>query len=193
MGGPQLKVGERPPFDSVVYVNGLSTDAEDATRAAVLIGDRIGCGVRLIYNDLTWPVVDWIATAVEKAGDAGCSVNAATDTLTRVIRQQVENGESIHIIGHSAGSLCILNAVNAVAEGWKNRQPAEQVALLKRIHALTVGGATLPNEDVFANGWPGIGSLHHLRDARDSIANVWGEGYILDAFTCEPGNLRSDN
>ena len=109
-------------------------------------------------------MVDWISTAIEKAGDADSSVNAATATLVGCIRGQIEAGQNIHIIGHSAGSLCIQNAAKAVAKSYRNKSEGEQKVLLSRIHVLTIGGATFAKENALADRWPPLGSIHLVND-----------------------------
>src|SRR5687768_6215175 len=86
---PKVPSTQASRFDTVVYVNGQNTEAVSAECDASLLADQVGTSVRLCYNDLTLPVVDWISTAVEKTGSASESVNAATGTLVKLIREDV--------------------------------------------------------------------------------------------------------
>lgn len=173
MGGPKATPTNPPPFDMVIFVNGFRTDDETAKRYTNALADKIGCPVRLCFNDLTNPVIDAFSEAIEKAGGADSSVNEATDTLIRVIKSQVEKGKQIHLIGHSGGTLCIKNAVNAVAQCYSKLAKGEKSARLSRIHVLTIGSAAY---ELGGDGWPDVGSIFNLTCRADNVVNLFGEG-----------------
>lgn len=190
LGHPKQE--QRYQFGMIVYVNGQYTTADEARRDATVVAERVNSPVQLVYNDLTWHFVDWFSTVIEKVGTGDSSVNAATKTLIEYSRERIEQGDSIYLIGHSAGSLSILNAVRAVERAYRSKLPAERKILLSRIHVLTVGSATFNSENLFADGWPeSLGSVHHLYNIRDGVANVWGEGDIFDWFDCDLGDYHS--
>lgn len=178
--------------ETIIYVNGQYTTSDEARRDAALIAQKLNSAVRLVYNDLTWDFVDWFSTAIEKMGNADLSVNAATRTLIECIQGRIVQGNSVYLIGHSAGSLSILNAVRAVERIYRLQPTAQRKLHLSRIHVLSIGGATFNEENVFADRWPEfLGSAHHLYDIRDGVANVWGEGNFFDWFDCELGDFHS--
>jgi len=182
LSGGKIAETNHVRLDLIIFLNGQNTSCEKAQTYAVGLAQRFGSPVVLDYNDLTLPLVDWFSTAIEKIGGAKASVNAATASLVKCAKGQVECGKSIYIVGHSAGSICILNAVRAIAQAYADRPKAEREALLSRIHVLTIGGATFSDENLFSDGWPALGSVHHLWDTRDRVANVAGEGDFLDVF-----------
>src|SRR5262245_39642324 len=112
LGSP--KVARTRASEMIIYVNGQYTTSEEARRDAILIAEKLNSAVRLIYNDLTWHFVDWFSTVIEKTANADLSVNGATTTLTECIEERIVRGDSVYLIGHSAGSLSIFNAVRAV-------------------------------------------------------------------------------
>jgi small basic protein len=177
LGGPKLTDGAKAPFDEIVFVNGFATASAKAVEQAKATGDKLGCGVRLIFNDLTLPGVDHIAIAWDKLFDADVSLNAATETLTARIRAQVESGKHIYIVGFSAGSIVANNAVRSVADGYENRAAEERTNLLGRVHILTVGSAVFADDHDCADGWPkGLGNVFNLYDKKDGIAQFAGPG-----------------
>ncbi len=186
------KKERRRASEIIIYVNGQYTTSEEARRDAALIADKLNSTVRLVYNDLTCDFVDWFSTAIEKMGNADLSVNAATRTLIDCIQERIMQGDSVYLIGHSAGSLSIFNAARAAERINRSQPDAERKLLLSRIHVLTIGGATFHKENVFADLWPEfLGSVHHLYDVRDGVANVWGEGEFFDWFDWEMADFHS--
>lgn len=177
-GGPKQLEETRTPLDGeVVFINGRDTSSAKAIEQTKATGDKLGLGVRLIYNDLTLPVIDDIAIAWDKLFNAGVSLNAATDTLIKRIKSNVEAGKSTHIIGFSAGSIIANNAVRAVAEDYEDRSDDERATLLGSIHVLTVGSAVFADDHCLADGWPkGLGSVYHLHDRKDGVAQFAGPG-----------------
>lgn len=177
LGGPPSKA-----FFEVIFINGRATDSDKARTQARLTGEKLGNGVRLIYNDLTLVGVDDIAAAWDKMFNADVSLNAATDTLIARIRDVTESGNEIYIVAYSGGTIVTMNAVKKVASVFKKKVSVEnRRILLSRIHVLLVGQAVFSNEHPFSDKWPkDLGSVFELFHKKDGIAQFagpadWGE------------------
>lgn len=185
VGGPKDPKDARLP--EVIYVNGYNCKEAAAAKAASALSEQLRSPVRLCWNDLTNVVVDFGAAAVEKVFPAALSANAATATLKSTIRARIEAGEHVYLVGHSAGSACIANAVEDVADDYDDEvddgelAEKDRDARLGRIHVLCVGGIVDPRH------WPkGVGSVHDLYDRRDPVADMLGAGATADMvkFDC---------
>ncbi len=163
-------------FSELLYINGRNTESYEAAIEARAVAKKLGCAVRLVFNDLTFDPSDLIAAGWDKLLDADFSLNAATETLVTRIKNAVSGGREIHLIGYSGGTIVLMNAVNKVAEVYGDLTATERAARLSRIHVLLVGQAVYSqDQNFFADGWPsGIGSVHELYRRRDGIAQWFG-------------------
>jgi hypothetical protein len=177
--------GGDPPWGKILFVNGVRTDDQAALGAALAIAkqlnrgvDEDSWGVRLLYNDLR---IDGgrafdqaMALVIEKLGDADTSVNPATAECIAQIRSCCESDRDIWLIGHSAGTLCIQNAVRKVAAIW--RQDPRRTEYLSHIRLLYLGGAVFRETHSLADGTPEQVTKFEIHDLEDGIAQYVGAG-----------------
>lgn len=176
-----------PERINLIVINGFDTPSSRVHRMALVASEKFGSPAAYIFNDLVIDDDDWlssaitfvekgIATTIEKLGDYDWSVNEATNTLVDKLEECLKANQKVHLIAHSAGAMCVLNALKEIEE------TAELRERLCGVHVLTVGSAVFEEGHVIEDGWPeGLGSLHHLVDARDPVAQLagpvaWGEG-----------------
>jgi hypothetical protein len=176
-----------PERVNLIVINGFDTPAPRVHRMALVASEGFGSPAAFIFNDLVIDDDDWfssaitfvekgIAATIEKLGDYDWSVNEATNTLVDKLEDCLTANQNVHLIAHSAGALCVLNAVREIEESAELRER------LCRVHVLTVGSAVFEEGHILGAGWPaGLGSLHHLVDARDPVVQLaglvsWGEG-----------------
>lgn len=184
-------IGQRheaiPERANLIVINGFDTPSSRVHRMALVASEKFGSPAAFIFNDLVIDDDDWlssaitfvekgIATTIEKLGDYDWSVNEATNTLVDKLEECLKANQKVHLIAHSAGAMCVLNALQEIDQNLELRDR------LCGVHVLTVGSAVFEAGHVLEDGWPnGLGSLHHLVDARDPVAQLagpvaWGEG-----------------
>lgn len=160
----------------VFFVNGRSADFSKACQQATAVATKLGTQTYLIWTDLSLPVVDDIAITWDKLFSADVSLNAATQVLINQIRARIQTGQDVTVICYSGGTIVTNNAVRQIAAELECQPDEQRLALLRRIHVLTVGSAVFDDGHPLADGWPAIGSLHNLFDERDPVSGVAGPG-----------------
>lgn len=173
--------GADPPWGVILFVNGVATDSDSALEEARVVASAVGCGVRLVYNDLQmngWRSLhQGPSLLLEKLGGYSCSPNAATEKVIAVCRDRCEAGQSVWLVGYSGGSLCIQNALNHLEGFWgaESRQLRRQC--LGRIAVLYIGGAVFRDDHFCADGTPPEVPRFELYDQADGIAQLAGPGH----------------
>jgi hypothetical protein len=179
--------GKDPDWGRVVFLNGVRTTSDEATSAAEELARALNkdpavppVGIHLIYNDLRMEgfraVDQGIAVTIEKLGDNEVSVNKATENCLTQIRQTCESGKTIWLVGHSAGTLSIQNAVIAANEFWKANKANDRLDYLSRIKIVYLGGAVFRNDNLFADEVPRSVARFDIHDYEDGVAELVGPG-----------------
>ena len=178
--------GQDPEWGEILFVNGYRTEYDAAKHSAGLIAKQLdGLGVRLVWNDLTDPILDVFAVALEKVGDDRTSVNAATRSVVERVKWNVAQDRVTWVVGYSAGSICVNNAMNALARDWGD----EAAANLAKVRVLTVGCAVLHEDHLLAAGWPNSLKVMRVFDREDQVSNTFGPGWLLDQSDPETHSL----
>lgn len=168
-----VRVSPEAPCDLLIYVNGMNTTGPEALAQAKLLADRFEVPTRLVYNDLTLPVVDHFAVFWDKLWNADLSLNEATDSLVTLVREEVNAQRRVGVVAYSGGTIVTQNALRNLAKGSAD-VPA--VALTK-IHVLTIGSAVFDDGHALADRWPSsLGSCFHVYSRNDFVAQYFGPG-----------------
>ncbi len=160
----------------VLYVNGFNTPEAAARDTAESLGERLGIGTRLVWNELDDVLLDAPALAVEKLFDFDTGANAATSTLTDRLADRATAGQTTWVVAHSAGTLCVRNAVHELEDRWEDKPDAERAALYDRIRLIHIGGAVFDEGNFWGNGWPEGLRILRINDAADGVAQFVGDG-----------------
>lgn len=187
---PRQGVLGDPP--TVIYVNGIDTNAAHALDNAQDYADRTGRPVRVLYNANGTPFSDVVESGLQKLGiDNDRAVRVLADTLL----DQLDAGESVALATESQGAIIARNAINIVRSELLDRagyrspsskpppRPGQNEAaireaesILARISVETYGGA--------ASSYPdGPRYVHYINEAEggdedgDAVAEAFGLGW----------------
>ncbi len=159
----------------VLYVNGFNTPEAAARDTAESLGERLSIGTRLVWNELDDVLLDAPALAVEKLFDFDTGANAATSTLTDRLADRATAGQTTWVVAHSAGTLCVRNAVHELEDRWEDELDAARAALYDRIRVIHIGGAVFDEGNFWGNGWPDGLRILRINDAADGVAQFVGD------------------
>lgn len=148
---PSTPLSEVPPVlpsngrvttnETLLYVNGISTDKDAQARSLQQIADVTGARVVGVHNATQGMFVDLLQSAGDIADIGG---NPAVDTLADTVYNEITAGRGVHLLAHSQGGLITSRALQDVynrlrlEDGMTGRQ-AE--ALLSRVRVETFGSA----------------------------------------------------
>jgi|GEM_PF-3541892 len=164
------------PTTEVLYVNGFNVPEASARRTAAALGQQLGRGTRLVWNDLQNPALDWIPLVIEKVVNGDLAVNAATGTLQREIASRAGKGKDTWIVAHSAGSLCVRNAIHELEDAWNALPAAERAQRYHHVRIVLIGGAVFGQENLWGSGWPDGLRVFRITDVSDAVAQFVGDG-----------------
>ena len=159
----------------VLYVNGFNTPEIVARDTAESLGKRLGIGTRLVWNEVDDVLLDAPALAVEKVFDFDTGANAATSTLINRLADRATAGQTTWVVAHSAGTLCVRNAVHELEDRWEDKPDAERAALYDRIRLIHIGGAVFDEGNFWGSGWPEGLRILRINDASDGVAQFVGD------------------
>ena len=167
--------------DTVVFVNGIMTDAELQNSVHEALAQQ-GYNVVGVRNATAGMAKDLAQCAVDKINPDSIP-NKATRTTLSLLRQAAENHEELYLIGHSQGALIINNAVQQFKESLKEQgKSKEEVAeTLSHFHVNTIGGAVYH----YASG----PKYSHFVNWMDPVA--WSAGLAAVSWlTCKDGEVN---
>ncbi len=139
---PSVKPSTDIPIKgSVVFVNGIMTDADLQNSVHEALADR-GYNVIGVRNATGGMTKDLAQCAVDKINPDSIP-NRATRTTLTLIEQAAQAKQELYLIGHSQGALIINNAVQQFKHQLKDQgQSSDQIeASLAHLHVTTIGGA----------------------------------------------------
>ncbi len=141
----KFDVSEVPPFapanptsnpaETTYFVNGINTLPQGAVDGAKLLANRTGTNVVPIYNATEGDLADKSQTALDRIDQGG---NAAAETLTQVLTEDLANGQKVNVIGYSQGSAIVARALGDV---YEQLPPGEREQQMSNINMVGIGGA----------------------------------------------------
>jgi pimeloyl-ACP methyl ester carboxylesterase len=153
--------GKTPTGETVVFINGMGSNAGDAEGECQQIANRTGESVINLHNSTD----GFLSDLGQSMGDFfGAGKNAAVDSLTQIVYQHLKDGEPLHLVGHSQGGLIISRALtNAKLLLQKDGMSAAQAtAAMGNLKVETYAGAAPSYPD-------GPKYVHYIDDA-DPVA-----------------------
>jgi hypothetical protein len=141
-GKPAInRTGKVPAFVAMAdnaLVNGIRQDANAALSKAAGIAYEIGKPVDLIYNPTEGPIQDIYESMMELT--TGNPTDFTRTLLSYKIRKDLPNGIPLFLMGHSQGSISVLNALRLyVEEEYKNllesqkaKSPEDAINIIKK-------------------------------------------------------------
>lgn len=153
---------------TVIYVNGISTDKAGQSAELQSIADKSGMRAIGIHNATEGVVSDLLQCVKDKL-DKG--KNPAVDTLADTIYSELKAGRSVHLMGYSHGGLITSRALNDVArrlriEDGMSKAQVEQT--MSRLNVETFGAAACTYPD-------GPKYVHYVND-KDIVPTLFGLG-----------------
>lgn len=170
-----------PSQGTVVFVNGIMTDAELQNSVHQALAQQ-GFNVVGVRNATAGMARDLAQCAVDKINPDSIP-NKATRTTLSLLEQAAENHQELHLIGHSQGALVINNAVQHFKQNLQEQgKSKEEVAeTLSHIHVNTIGGAVYH----YASG----PKYSHFVNWLDPVA--WSAGLAAVSWlTCQDGEVN---
>lgn len=172
--------------ETLIYINGISTDLAGQTGSLQAIADQSGSRVVGIHNATNGFVGDILQSFVDKL-DIGN--NAAVDTLADTLYDELRAGRRPHVLAHSQGAIITSRAVQDVKnrlmlEDGMSRRGAEW--LLNNVQIETFGGASRrfpdgPQYVHYVNRNDGVPQTFGLRSWLNPFADA-GRGAVTHYF-----------
>lgn len=175
--------------ETLIYVNGISTDVAGQTDSLQAIADSSGSRVVGVHNATDGFVAD-VGQSLGDKLDIGD--NPAVDTLADTMYNELKAGRSPHVLAHSQGAIITSRAVQDVKnrlmleDGMSGRQAAK---LLNNVKIETFGGAARrfpdgPQYVHYVNRSDGVPQSFGLRSwlnpfahaGRDAVTHYFREG-----------------
>ena len=128
--------------ETVVLINGIMTDVAIQASDMQCLANT---GRRVIgIHNATKGLIRDLAQCLGDKLDLKMANNRAVDTTAQLMTQTIEEGKSLHFVGHSQGGLVISNAVARVRDHLEAQglSPAEVKSKLSLLRITTLGGAS---------------------------------------------------
>lgn len=113
---------------SVIFVNGLQNDQAQAANAGQLIANKTGGDVRVFFN-ATQGLNDIPRAVGDNLNWLGVSRTPATNQLASTIATMAANGQSLHVMSTSHGSILTRNALYVAQEQLMARYGYQEIRL----------------------------------------------------------------
>lgn len=160
--------------ETIIYVNGISNNKADQTRDMQTIANSTGANIIGIHNSTQGTIKDLIQSLGDKT-DIG--TNLAVDSVANTVYDQIKQGKTIHLMGHSQGALIISRALSDVrrrliAEDGMSGSQASR--LLNNVKVETFGGA--------AGSYPDGPQYVHYVNRVDAVPALVGLGPFRPLF-----------
>jgi hypothetical protein len=168
-----------PAGETLYYVNGIQTTAEQQATSMQNIADTTGANVFGIHNT-TWGFTrDLAQSGIDKL-PGGDHLNPATTALADTIMQDLEAGNPVHVVAHSQGALITSGALGQVQDRLTEAHGAERAAeMMSTIQVETFGGAAASypygpqyvhyvNEDDLVPMQTGLGSIEDPAERQEA-------------------------
>ncbi len=198
------------PPRTIVYVNGIKTDQKTHCETLRAIADQTCAKVYGVYNATEGPYRDSVQTgqdrsAIDAANEGrmpgtGDGRNPAVDTLSRLLKSKVLNGEPVDLWAHSQGG-----AVSSLAL-YDVKNSLDTIGMtdgLKGVHVTSMGSAA-PMWPMWPDG-PAYEHYIHVNDATPFVYGIGddpatdgdkaGEGASVIRFSGDPagGPFATEN
>jgi hypothetical protein len=178
--------------ETLIYVNGISTDVAGQANSLQAIANNSGSRVVGIHNATNGFGGDILQSLGDKLNIGN---NAAVDTLTDTVYNEIKAGRQPHVMAHSQGALITSRAMEDVKnrlmlEDGMSRRDAE--SLMSNIKVETFGGASRrftdgPQYVHYVNKNDGVPQAFGLRSwlnpfanaGRDAVTHYFREGKAL--------------
>ncbi|WP_317987868.1 PE-PPE domain-containing protein [Hyalangium gracile] len=170
--------GNPNPTETVIYVNGISTDLAGQQAEMRHVAEASGARVVGVHNSTEGAGADLIQCVKDKL-DKG--TNPAVDTLADTVYAELKAGRDVHLMGYSQGALVTSRALKHLANRLRIEDGMSQAQVeqyMSRIKVETFGGAAASYPD-------GPQYVHYVND-RDIVPLFFGQGNALDPFR-DPG------
>lgn len=163
--------------ETLIYINGISTDVERQTQSLQSIADVTGSRTIGIHNSTQGGLLDVVQSLGDKL-DLGS--NPAVDTLADTVYNEITAGRSVHLFAHSQGGIITSRALQDVSnrlrlEDGLSKREAEN--LLSNVKVETFGGAS--------RRYPDGPQYVHYVNRRDLVPQLFGLREFLNPFANE--------
>jgi len=176
---PTTPSNGQPASETIYYVNGIQTTAEDQAASMQHIADATGANVFGIHNSTygkIWGTPDDLVQCLTDklpGLEHLDSANPATPALAETILQDLEAGKPVHLMAHSQGALITSNALERVKAELTEAHGAERAEeMMSTIQVETYGGA--------ATNFPYGPQYTHYINEYDMVPMQAGLGSIED-------------
>ncbi len=179
-------VGGARNNETLIYVNGISTNVAGQSNSLQAIADNTGSRVVGVHNATEGFGADVLQSLGDKL-DIGS--NPAVDTLADTVYNELRAGRNVHLLAHSQGALVTSRALQDVKnrlmlEDGISRREAE--ALMNNIKVETFGGAARrftdgPQYVHYINRNDGVPQAFGLRSWLNPFAHA-GAGAVTHYF-----------
>lgn len=173
--------GKAPTGETVVYVNGVSSELKDSMSECQQIANATGEGVINLHNAADGVLAD----LVQSVGDYfGKGKNLAVDSLTELVYQHLKDGQPLHLVAHSQGTMitsrALTNAKILLERDGMSEAQAEEAMKSLKVETFASAAASFPD---------GPRYVHYLDDA-DPVARLGldhpgthpGEGAVVKRY-----------
>jgi hypothetical protein len=168
--------GHKRPTETIYFVNGITTTAEQQYGAMHQIADRCDANVVGIHSSTRGGLQDCVDALRSKEHDPD---NRAAETVRGLVEENIKEGRDIHLAGHSRGALTISHALNDVRTDLLRPDPktgqlrskAEVDEMMSHVKVETFGGA--------AYTYPDGPQYVHYANTADFVPNATGVNFPL--------------
>ncbi|WP_338863825.1 hypothetical protein [Myxococcus stipitatus] len=173
--------GNPNPSQTILYVNGILTNASAQLDEMKAIAETSGARVVGIHNSTQGIVADLAECVGDKMGKGK---NPAVDTLADTVYSELKAGREVHLMGYSQGGLITARALNDVQRRLRiedGMSSAQIEKLMGKLSVETFGAASTRYPD-------GPQYVHYINN-RDAVPTVTGLGGSFDplAFAKDAG------
>jgi len=158
--------GQPETGKTVLYVNGIMTDAAAQRATMQRIANQTGAGVIGVHNATEGFAADIAQSARDKLNNG---YNPPVNTLSSAVYDSIKNRQDVNIVAHSQGGLIVSRAIRDVSDrlrgdGYSNQEVENM--LRQYVNVQTFGAA--------AGHYPDGPNYRHVINVKDIVPGLFG-------------------